>query len=164
MRRAYRSGNSEFLLNGVPCRLRDIQDLFADTGIGKDGYAFIGQGKVDEVLNLSPLQRRMFLEQATGAWKWRRRKKEAEDKLAYTEQDLVRLRDVCAELERQREPLVEEARRAGAYRTKSNRLRELQIFVGLSEIRRLEERIASVQEKLVPEQQRTQELVNGGPL
>lgn len=158
MRRAYRSGNSEFLLNGVPCRLRDIQDLFADTGIGKDGYAFIGQGKVDEVLNLSPLQRRMFLEQAAGAWKWRRRKKEAEDKLAYTEQDLVRLRDVCAELERQREPLVEEARRAGAYRTKSNRLRELQIFVGLSEIRRLEERIASVQEKLVPEQQRTQEL------
>lgn len=157
-RRAYRSGNSEFLLNGVPCRLRDIQDLFADTGIGKDGYAFISQGKVDEVLNLSPQQRRMFLEQAAGAWKWRRRKKEAEDKLTRTEQDLLRLRDVCAELERQREPLVEEARRAHSYRTKSQRLKELQIFVGLSEIRRLGTKIAGVQERLCPEQEQLQDL------
>ena len=157
-RRAYRSGNSEFLLNGVSCRLRDIQDLFADTGIGKDGYAFIGQGKVDEVLNLSPQQRRIFLEQAAGAWKWRRRKQEAQNKLARTEQDLIRLYDVCAELERQREPLVKEAHRAQEYRTKSRRLRELQIFVGLSEMRRLGEKIAAVKERIAPEKQQLLEL------
>lgn len=157
-RRAYRSGNSEFLINGVPCRLRDIQDLFADTGIGKEGYAFIGQGKVDEVLNLSPEQRRIFLEQAAGVWKWRRRKKETQDKLARTEQDLLRIRDVCAELERQIGPLEEEARRANKYKVKSQRLRQLQIFVSLSEIRRLEERIAAFRERYVPEKQQLQTL------
>ena len=111
------------------------------------------------MLNLSPQQRRVFLEQAAGAWKWQRRKKEAEDKLALTEQDLLRLGDVCAELARQREPLLEEARRADDYRTKSNRLKELQIFVGLSEIHRLKEKCASAQGKLAPEVERLQDLV-----
>ena len=153
-RRAYRSGNSEFYLNGVPCRLRDIQDLFADTGIGKDGYAFIGQGKVDEVLNLSPAQRRIFLEQAASVWGWQRRKSEAENKLVQTEQDLRRLKDICIELERQREPLIKEAEQAEIYRTKSNRLKELQIFVGLAEIQRIGTKIAALETKLAPERQR----------
>ncbi|MGI6129001.1 MAG: chromosome segregation protein SMC [bacterium] len=157
-RRAYRSGNSEFLLNGVPCRLRDIHDLFADTGMGKEGYAFIGQGKVDEVLSLSPEQRRVFLEQAAGVWKWRRRKKETQDKLVRTEQDLLRLSDVCAELERQRGPLVEEARRAKEYLAKRERLKTLQIFVGLSEINQLQEKINAAQEKYIPLREQLQAL------
>lgn len=157
-RRAYRSGNSEFYLNGVPCRLRDIQDLFADTGIGKDGYAFIGQGKVDEVLNMNPKQRRMFLEQAAGAWKWRRRKTEAEDKMDQTERDLVRLQDVCAELERQREPLAKEAELAIRYQNRKNRLKELQIHVGLNEIRSLEKKIALVQNKFDCGQHKMEEI------
>lgn len=136
-RRAYRSGSSEFLLNGVPCRLRDIQELFWDTGLGKEGYSFIGQGKVDEVLNLKPEERRVFLEQAAGVWKYRQRKKEAAAKLVQMEQDLLRLRDLSAELNRQLEPLSEEARRAEQYLVKKAREKELKVFLGLTEIERL---------------------------
>ncbi|NLY51267.1 MAG: AAA family ATPase, partial [Firmicutes bacterium] len=103
-RRAFRSGNSEFLLNGVACRLRDIQELFWNTGLGREGYSFISQGKVDDVLNLRPEERRVFLEQAAGVWKYRQRKKEAAAKLAQIEQDMLRLGDLAAELGRQRGP------------------------------------------------------------
>ncbi|MDI3521951.1 MAG: chromosome segregation protein [Bacillota bacterium] len=140
-RRAYRSGNSEFLLNGVACRLKDIQELFWDTGLGREGYSFIGQGRVDEVLNLKPEERRVFLEQAAGVWKYRQRKKEAAAKLAEIDQDLVRLNDVQAELERQRGPLEEEARRAERCLEKSRRLKDLEVFLGLTEIKELAARL-----------------------
>ncbi|MDK2855119.1 MAG: chromosome segregation protein [Bacillota bacterium] len=147
-RRAYRSGSSEFLLNGVPCRLRDIQELFWDTGLGREGYSFIGQGRVEEVLNLKPEERRVFLEQAAGVWKYRQRKKEATAKLAEIDQDLLRLGDLLAELERQREPLAEEARRAAIYQERARRLRELKVFLGLSELRDLEGQLKEAEEEL----------------
>ncbi|HHY91901.1 MAG TPA: chromosome segregation protein SMC, partial [Firmicutes bacterium] len=144
-RRAYRSGSSEFLLNGVPCRLKDIQELFWDTGLGREGYSFIGQGRVDEVLNLKAEERRVFLEQAAGVWRYRQRKKEAGNKLVEIEQDLVRLADVRTELERQRGPLQEEARRAEAYLAKAKRLKELEVFLGLRAIQELRERWEAAQ-------------------
>ncbi|MDI3538140.1 MAG: chromosome segregation protein [Bacillota bacterium] len=147
-RRAYRSGSSEFFLNGVPCRLRDIQELFWDTGLGREGYSFIGQGRVEEVLNLKPEERRVFLEQAAGVWKYRQRKKEAISKLAEIDQDLLRLGDLIAELERQRGPLAEEARRAEIYQERMRRLKELKVFLGLSELRDLERELREAEEKL----------------
>jgi chromosome segregation protein len=150
-RRAFRSGNSEFLLNGVACRLRDIQELFWNTGLGREGYSFISQGKVDDVLNLRPEERRVFLEQAAGVWKYRQRKKEAAAKLAQIEQDMLRLGDLAAELERQRGPLEEEAERARVYQHQVRRLKDLEIFLGLKEIEKTGRQLASCQEKLAEE-------------
>lgn len=100
-RRVYRSGESEFLINRQPCRLRDIQDLFTDTGLGREGYAIIGQGQVDAILSVNPLDRRFVLEETAGIIKYRHRKEQAQKKLAQTEYDLVRVSDILSELKDQ---------------------------------------------------------------
>lgn len=126
-RRLYRSGESEYLINGSLCRLKDIQLLFADTGIGKDGFSIIGQGKVDEILNSKSNDRRGIFEDASGIMKYRMRKEESERKLNNTEQNLVRINDILGELERQIGPLEKQAEKARKYLTLKYELRDIEV-------------------------------------
>ncbi|NLY52469.1 MAG: chromosome segregation protein SMC [Firmicutes bacterium] len=114
-RRVYRSGESQYLINKSPCRLRDIRDLFLDTGLGREGYWLIGQGQIDAILSSRPEERRLIIEEAAGIGKYRTRKMEAVKKLADTETNLVRLNDIIMELSRQLEPLEKAAAKAKKY-------------------------------------------------
>ena len=114
-RRIYRSGESEYLINKRPCRLRDIQDLFVDTGIGKEAYSIISQGKIDILLSTRPEDRRSVFEEAAGIFKYKNRKREAERRLKETEDNILRIGDVVAELEVQIAPLEEQAKVAREY-------------------------------------------------
>ncbi|SHE32110.1 chromosome segregation protein SMC [Caloramator proteoclasticus] len=126
-RRLYRSGESEYLINNTPCRLRDIQEIFMDTGIGKDGYSLIGQGRVDEILSTRSEDRRNLFEEAAGIVKYKTRKLEAERKLENTRQNLLRIDDIISELEAQIEPLKEQSEVAKKYLSFKEELKELEI-------------------------------------
>ena len=108
-RRLYRSGESEFFINRARCRLKDIYELFADTGIGHDGMSIIGQNRIDDILNARPEERRGFFEETAGITKYRNRKKESVRKLTDTENNLVRVQDILGEIEKQLDPLQEHA-------------------------------------------------------
>ncbi len=114
-RRLYRSGESEYQINHVNCRMKDIQQLFMDTGLGKDGYSIIGQGRVDDILSTKSEDRRKVLEEASGIVKFKTRKDEAERKLASAEQNLIRINDILEELSNQIGPLGEQAEKAKKY-------------------------------------------------
>ncbi|MBP5262284.1 MAG: chromosome segregation protein SMC [Clostridiales bacterium] len=114
-RRLYRSGESEYQINKVNCRLKDIVGLFLDTGIGKDGYSIVGQGRVDEILSTKSEDRRYVIEEAAGIVKYKVRKEEAERKLSQTEQNLLRIDDVLAELNERKGPLEEQSKKAVKY-------------------------------------------------
>lgn len=114
-RRLYRSGESEYQINHVNCRMKDIQQLFMDTGLGKDGYSIIGQGRVDDILSTKSEDRRKVLEEASGIVKFKTRKDEAERKLNSAEQNLVRINDILEELSNQIGPLAEQAEKAKKY-------------------------------------------------
>lgn len=111
-RRIYRSGESEYLINDSRCRLKDINELFLDTGIGRDGYSMIGQGRVDDILSGKAELRRKMLDEASGITKYKMRRDEAEKKLAHTEQNLIRLNDIMQEIEKQKGPLERQAKKA----------------------------------------------------
>lgn len=130
-RRLYRSGESEYQLNHVNCRLKDILQLFMDTGLGKDGYSIVGQGRVDDILSTRSEDRRKVLEEASGIVKYKARKDEAERKLLSTEQNLVRIRDILAELESQIDPLREQAEKAKHYHRIHDEWKSLDIGVSL---------------------------------
>ena len=104
-RRVFRSGESEYLINKSACRLKDITELFLDTGMGKDGYSVIGQGRVDEILSSRSEDRRLIFEEASGIMKYKVRKHDAEKKLELTRQNLKRINDIINELETQLVPL-----------------------------------------------------------
>ncbi|NLD87030.1 MAG: chromosome segregation protein SMC [Clostridiales bacterium] len=108
-RRFYRSGESEFYINRKPVRLKDIHELLMDTGLGRDGYSMIGQGKIDEILSVRSEERREIFEEAAGITKYRYRKEEAEKRLASSEENLIRINDIMAELEERLEPMKKEA-------------------------------------------------------
>lgn len=114
-RRIFRSGESEFLINKTKCRLKDIYNLFADTGLGKNSISVISQNKVDEVLNTKPEERRYFFEECAGITKYRERKREAVRKLDNTQANVVRLNDIVSEIEKQLEPLKEQADKTRRY-------------------------------------------------
>ena len=114
-RRLYRSGESEYQINHVNCRMKDILQLFMDTGLGKDGYSIIGQGRVDDILSTKSEDRRKVLEEASGIVKFKTRKEEAERKLNAAEQNLVRINDILEELSNQIGPLSEQAEKAKKY-------------------------------------------------
>lgn len=138
-RRYYRSGESEYYINKKHCRLRDIHELFMDTGLGRDGYSIIGQGRIDEILSLKSEDRREIFEEAAGITKFRYRKEEAERKLAATEENLVRIRDVYTELENQKEPLERQADKARQYLLLRDELRMLEISLWLLALSRIGE-------------------------
>jgi len=126
-RRLYRSGESEFLINKVPCRLKDIQALFMDTGLGRGAYSLIGQGKVDEILNSRPEERRSVIEEAAGIVKYRHRKEEALRKLSSAQQDLNRISDIINELAGRIEPLARQADKARQYKELKNKAWQLEL-------------------------------------
>jgi chromosome segregation protein len=143
-RRLYRSGESEYLINGAECRLKDIYILLADTGIGKDGYSIISQGKVDEILSNKSEERRNIFEEAAGIMKYRMRKQESERKLEAADQNLVRIDDIINELELQIAPLEEQAKIAREYLKIKYELRDIEVSVLTDGIRRAEEGISGL--------------------
>ncbi|WP_024834638.1 chromosome segregation protein SMC [Ruminiclostridium josui] len=140
-RRVYRSGESEYYINKTSCRLKDIHELFLDTGIGRDGYSIIGQGRVDEILSTKSEDRRLIFEEASGIMKYKVRKQDAERKLELTEQNLVRINDIINELESQLEPLREQSEAAKKYLALRESLKELEVNVYLYNIDKLKEKI-----------------------
>lgn len=140
-RRVYRSGESEYYINKTSCRLKDIHELFLDTGIGRDGYSIIGQGRIDEILSTKSEDRRHIFEEASGIMKYKVRKQEAERKLELTEQNLVRINDIINELEAQLEPLKEQSEAARKYLSLREGLKVLEINVYLDNIDKYKEKI-----------------------
>lgn len=133
-RRYYRSGESEYYINRQSVRLRDVTELFLDTGMGKEGYSLIGQGRIDEILSAKSGERREVFEEAAGISKYRYRKEESERKLERTEENLVRINDKIAELELQVEPLRDQAEKAKKYLILRDELRGLEISVWLTNL------------------------------
>lgn len=133
-RRLYRSGESEYLINKTPCRLKDIRELLMDTGIGIDGYSLIGQGQIDSILSNKPDERRQIFEEAAGIVKFKSRKAEAEKKLNNTNQNLLRIEDILRELEVRIEPLKEQSEKASSFLLLSEELRDLELNLYLKEI------------------------------
>ncbi len=146
-RRVYRSGESEYLLNGAPCRLRDIQELLFDTGIGKEGYSIIGQGQIDKILSGKPEDRRELFDEAAGIVKFKKRKNMAEKNLEEERQNLVRIEDILAELEKQVEPLEKQSEKAKEYLSYRDELRNLDIHVFLTEYRQNQNTMVELQGK-----------------
>lgn len=144
-RRVYRSGEGEYYLNKTACRLKDLLELFRDTGIGKEGYSIIGQGRIEEILSSRGDDRRRVFEEAAGIVTYRVRKEEAERKLQRTEENLLRLQDIIEELGARLEPLEEQAKTARAYLQLSKRLEDLDLNVFLVRHDNLTERINSLQ-------------------
>ncbi len=126
-RRVYRSGESEYFLNRASCRLKDVVDLFRDTGIGKEGYSIIGQGRIDEILSRKGEDRRQVFEEAAGIVKFRARKEEADRKLTRTQENIARVDDLLDELKNRLGPLEEDARNARVYLDLSARLKVLDL-------------------------------------
>ena len=152
-RRLYRSGESEYLLNKTHCRLKDIVSLFMDTGLGRDGYSIVGQGKVDDILSHRSEDRRKIFEEASGIVKFKTRKEEAEKKLFNTDQNLIRINDIIQELSEQMEPLSEQAVAAKKYINLRNELQEIEIAFILDQADQLTERgLESEQEKRILEE------------
>lgn len=139
-RRYYRSGESEYYINRRSCRLRDINELFMDTGLGREGYSIIGQGKIDEILSLKSADRREVFEEAAGISKFRHRKEEAERKLERTQENLLRINDKIDELELQVEPLRLQAEKTKKYLVMRDELRTLEISVWLDQLEQLRTR------------------------
>jgi chromosome segregation protein len=135
-RRVYRSGESQYLLNGSPCRLRDIIELFLDTGVGKGAYAFVSQSEIDAVLSARPEDRRELFEEAAGIKKYRVKKREALRKLETAEANLNRVRDILHELENQREPMERQALTARRYLLLQERLHEIEVGLLIAELKK----------------------------
>ena len=126
-RKIYRSGETGYFINKVPCRLKDILELFMDTGIGKDGYSIIGQGKIDEILSNKSEDRRHIFEEAAGIVKYRSRKEESEKKLEHTKLNLLRINDILVEIEANLEPLKAQSEKAKKYLNLREELKNIEI-------------------------------------
>ncbi len=138
-RRYYRSGDSEYYINRQSARLKDINELFMDTGLGKEGYSNIGQGRIDEILSAKSTDRREIFEEAAGISKYRHRKEDTERKLQQTQDNLLRINDKISELELQVNPLREQAEKAKKYLVLRDELRGLEVTVWLSQLEKLSE-------------------------
>ncbi len=146
-RRIYRSGESEYLLNGTPCRLKDVNELFYDTGIGKEGYSIIGQGQIDKILSGKPEERRELFDEAAGIVKFKRRKYAAQKKLEDEKQNLLRVSDILAELEKQTGPLEKQSEKAKVYLKKKEELKTVDVNMFLLENKSIREQLQSLEEK-----------------
>lgn len=147
-RRVYRSGEGEYKINGAACRLRDIVDLFRDTGIGKDGYSLIGQGRIDEILSAKSEDRRQVFEEAAGIVKFKTRKLDAQKRIQRTQENLNRVEDILSELEERVEPLKTQSEQAREYLSLRDELKGLDLNVFLVRTERYEQRIAELKESV----------------
>ena len=145
-RRYYRSGDSEYYINKQSARLRDIHEMFMDTGLGREGYSNIGQGRIDEILSLKSADRREIFEEAAGISKYRHRKEETERKLAHTEDNLMRIGDKVSELELQLEPLKQQSEKAKKYLELKDELQGVEIAVWMDTLEKLSEAAKKAEE------------------
>ena len=146
-RRVYRSGESEYRLNGTSCRLKDIQEIFYDTGIGKEGYSIIGQGQIEKILSGRPEDRRELFDEAAGIVKFKRRKAAAVKKLEDERANLVRVNDILSELQRQLVPLQHQAEQAKIYLKKKEELKKIDLHLFLLEMEQRKAELANLDEK-----------------
>ncbi|WP_343208903.1 chromosome segregation protein SMC [Anaerolentibacter hominis] len=147
-RRVYRSGESEYLINGNGCRLRDVQELFFDTGIGKEGYSIIGQGQVDKILSSKPEDRRELFDEAAGISKFKKRKNQAEKNLDAEHQNLNRVNDILGELEKQIGPLERQSAAAKTYLSLRDELKVLDVNLFLMQYDSMENGRKELEEKI----------------
>lgn len=147
-RRVYRSGESEYLMNGSPCRRKDIVELFFDTGVGKEGYSIIGQGQIDQILSGKPEDRRELFDEAAGIVKYKKNKLETQKSLDAERENLTRVTDILSELERQVGPLKKQSEKAKEYLIYRDRLKEKDMKLFLLENEKLAEELKSLDEKI----------------
>ena len=147
-RKIYRSGETGYYINKVPCRLKDIVELFMDTGIGKDGYSIIGQGKIDEILSNKSEDRRNVFEEAAGIVKYKTRKEESEKKLEHTKLNLLRINDILTEIEANLEPLKEQSNKAKKYLELKEELKNIEVGLFVYNIEKYKNDIQKVTEDL----------------
>ena len=148
-RRYYRSGDSEYYINRQSARLRDIHEMFMDTGLGREGYSNIGQGRIDEILSLKSADRREIFEEAAGISKYRHRKEETERKLGHTEDNLLRIGDKVSELELQLEPLRIQSEKAKKYLTLKEELQGVEVAVWMDKLEKLSQDAKKAEEDFV---------------
>lgn len=139
-RRLYRNGESGYYINKSPCRLKDVLELFMDTGIGKDGYSIIGQGKIDEILSNKAEERRNIFEEAAGIVKYRVRKVESEKKLEQTKLNLIRINDILSEIENNIEPLKAQSEKAKKFLNLREELKDIEIGLFIYNIESFKEK------------------------
>ncbi len=147
-RRLYRSGESEYFINKVQCRLRDVVDLFTDTGVGNRAYAIVEQGKVDWLVNAKPEEKRLIFEEAAGINKYKQRKEAALRRLESTRQNLVRVNDIIGEIKRQLNSLNRQAKKAERYKTVKEELKDIELFLASEEFRSLHGEVGTIEAKL----------------
>ena len=152
-RRIFRSGETEYLINNQKCRLKDITELFMDTGIGKEGYSIIGQGKIDAILSGKPEERRALLEEAAGIVKYKSRKEEAEKRLDNTDSNLVRIRDIIATYEERLEPLRIEKEKAVKYKALAEELNVKEVSILVNHIDRVSKDIDALSSEIEKRQE-----------
>ncbi len=157
-RRVYRSGESEYLLNGSTCRLKDVYELFYDTGIGKEGYSIIGQGQIERILSGKPEERRELFDEAAGIVKFKRRKAATQKKLEHERENLVRIHDILSELERQVVPLERQAEKAKIFLKKKEELKIYEVNLYFIDMQRDEKQRAEIEEKYQIAQKQLQEV------
>lgn len=143
-RKIYRTGESGYFINKTPCRLKDVLELFMDTGIGKDGYSIIGQGKIDEILSNKSEDRRHIFEEAAGIVKYRARKLEAEKKLEHTKVNLLRINDILSEIENNIEPLKKQSEKAKRFLDLREELKNIEVGLFLYNIDSFKERLEKI--------------------
>lgn len=167
-RRIYRSGESGYFINKAPCRLKDVLELFMDTGIGKDGYSIIGQGKIDEILSNKSEDRRRIFEEAAGIVKYRIRKAESERKLEQTKLNLLRINDILAEIETNIEPLKKQAEKARKFLDLREELKKIEVGLFVKQIENYKQKLVEVtndlkilQEQYDDENKKSTDLQNG---
>ncbi len=147
-RRVFRSGESEYRINGAACRLKDIQELFMDTGVGREGYSIVGQGRIDEILNAKGEERRRIFEEATGIVKYKTRKIEATNKLEKEQQNLLRVEDIISELEGQLAPLEEQSETARQFLSLREQLKQAEIAMFCTEAEQMEQEFDRLTEQM----------------
>lgn len=145
-RRVYRSGESEYQINNASCRLKDIHELFMDTGLGRDGYSIVGQGKIDEILSAKSEDRRHIFDEAAGITKYRYKKEEAERKLAQTNDNLLRIDDILTEIGNNLTPLEHQAKKARKYLQLRDIQKKLEINLWLTTLDSFDEQLAQIEE------------------
>ena len=159
-RKLYRSGESEYIVNGRAVRLKDINELFMDTGLGRDGYSIIGQGRIAEIVSAKSSERRDIFEEASGISKFRYKKSEAERKLSASEENLLRLSDIISELESRVEPLREQAEKAQKFTVLAERRKKLEISVWLNSLDELKAKSDEVKDRILVSRSEYENLEN----
>jgi len=154
----FRSGDSEYFMNGLPCRLLDIQEMLSDSGVGRTQHVIVGQGQLDAVLNAKPEERRMVIEEAAGVLKYRKRREKAERRLEATHSDLQRLQDLLSEVKRSMRPLQRQAEAARRHSAIAGELREVSLYVMGRELARLAQAGDSLESTRLDLQQRSTKL------